>query len=423
MTWERAATEWERAASEWANFLNDTNRIRRELKCSWSSPWFRGHNDSTHVLLPSLLRDKHPRDKKRISENEEIKRQHLANLPNQKNEVSGSRRVLYSARTAGSSTTSAAARLLRSKNSMRHSRQLIDGCDRRIRESELIPTGEREVFIEYSARAGIQANNSWEILADMQHNGIPTRLLDWSETLSSALFFAMRNYVELINIVWRDDRKISKDGPLARTPSEILSAIGPLPTPSIWIVNPFKLSEVASERIRIWDLTRQSQYDYFQQFIIEKEWEFSKPIPMYSPWRSPRIAAQQGTFLVWGRDHRPLNEIVDKTIVQETKITELAAIYCVYMLTHLLAIDHFSMFRDMDSLATALTDKYLVHRRKKPLVPYQEFEQLVRTFGDKTHELQPHLRVDLLGHLEVIKRRYGIERDNTERPEQDDGSS
>ena len=42
-------------------------------------------------------------------------------------------------------------------------------------------------------------SSDWEILFDMQHYGLPTRLLDWSENLGIATFFAAV-YNEKLNI-------------------------------------------------------------------------------------------------------------------------------------------------------------------------------------------------------------------------------
>lgn len=71
------------------------------------------------------------------------------------------------------------------------------------------------------------------------------------------------------------------------------------------------------------------------------------------------MAAQQGTFVVWGRDRRALDKILGSEYVAEVPINPLAAVYGVMMLKHMLVIDQFSLFRDFDSLAVEVTERYI----------------------------------------------------------------
>src|ERR1044072_5603081 len=45
-------------------------------------------------------------------------------------------------------------------------------------------------FQKFSKRIFQERESEWETLFEMQHYGIPTRLIDWSETFGIALFFA-----------------------------------------------------------------------------------------------------------------------------------------------------------------------------------------------------------------------------------------
>ena len=60
-----------------------------------------------------------------------------------------------------------------------------------------VPNGlskEQVLFNEYqrsAARFIATRSNDWESLFDMQHYGIPTRLLDWSDVLGIAIAFAL----------------------------------------------------------------------------------------------------------------------------------------------------------------------------------------------------------------------------------------
>lgn len=353
---------WETAAKEWADFLEDINQTRTRLRCSWTSPWFRGHTDSTNYkLIPGLLRKQTDRDASRIKTLQAEITSTKPTIAKCKSEIVRHRKVLSAEHKAGNNGLAASAQKSIDDQLalMDKTRKLASAAQLQIDKINLVPTGEREAFIEFSARAGQQFSNSWEVLAAMQHCGVPTRLLDWSETLSAALFFALRKYSVAIDAIWLLEKKKGSAGPFSQSPTDLMALVGPLPTPSVWVLNPFRASARATDRNRIWDISRQPEYDYFQRFVIQKSWDFENPIPAFSPWRSPRMAAQQGTFVVWGRDRRPLDQILGVGYVAEVKMSAHAAIYGVYLLKHMLAIDHFSMFRDLDSLSAIITERYI----------------------------------------------------------------
>ena len=53
---------------------------------------------------------------------------------------------------------------------------------------------EQDLFNEYqrsAARLTVPRSNDWELLFDMQHYGIPTRLLDWTDVLGVAIAFLL----------------------------------------------------------------------------------------------------------------------------------------------------------------------------------------------------------------------------------------
>ena len=223
---------------------------------------------------------------------------------------------------------------------------------------ELSVRGEIDAFVEYSFRSGTGGSRtSWQTLAEMQHHGVPTRLLDWTEVLSVALYFSLGRYRKELEAGWTSASRINGSSVSDRYRRNFFIP-DILKVPSIWILNPFLLSDGSTRRKRIWDLTMDPAFDYYNCFFVRQEWHFRKPIPMVSPWVSQRIAAQQGLFTVFGYRQEPLEEQSPK-VIREVKIDPPAAVYAVRHLIEFCGITHYSLFRDLDSLGSRMREEYL----------------------------------------------------------------
>lgn len=74
---------------------------------------------------------------------------------------------------------------------------LLRHCkEKRMKRASDIRELEASLFFEFRARARElhdDAPTEWDILFSMRHHGVATRLIDWTETLGVAVFFALRH--------------------------------------------------------------------------------------------------------------------------------------------------------------------------------------------------------------------------------------
>lgn len=190
---------------------------------------------------------------------------------------------------------------------------------------------ENSLFYDFVTLAGPQIKNdsSWEILFQMRHHGIPTRLIDWSTSFAVALYFALNN------------QKLNK--------------------PHIWILDPYKLSEKNDDfpdglTNPYYDLNN----DYIELFVNKHNNRDvirpKFPLSLYPPRNSSRIFAQQGVFTIHGTDERKMEilapECLTKIEIPEDCISEARKFL------RLAGIHEYSIFPDFDGLAKHLKAIY-----------------------------------------------------------------
>lgn len=194
------------------------------------------------------------------------------------------------------------------------------------------PHIEHNLFHECYARANNvlpRDASSWERLAFFQHYGIPTRLLDWTESLAVALFFAVR------------------DNPQS---------------PHLWIVNAFRLNKSigASKQPRILMPGLDNLPDYHDCFVRVDDpmrWPYQRPIFIQIPWTSERLRAQSG-FFTFHATSESIEEVCPKYF-RKVDIPAEAIPGALKFLDNA-GISAYSIFPDFVGLAGFLRNRYRI---------------------------------------------------------------
>ncbi|MCH5508879.1 FRG domain-containing protein [Pseudomonas fragariae (ex Marin et al. 2024)] len=176
---------------------------------------------------------------------------------------------------------------------------------------------EASMYFDFRTMAGplLPENISpWSLAISMQHHGLPTRLLDWTESFAVALFFALR-----------------EGGG----------------RPCVWMLDPYLVNERLSQNACLYSM-QDIDGDY-ESLFIEKTKKAQAPVIAAAPNRHhPRALSQKSLFTVHSDAQTPLNEIVPDA-VKKIEIPQ-DAIPAAKRFLRLAGINEFTIFPDLDGL-------------------------------------------------------------------------
>ncbi len=190
-----------------------------------------------------------------------------------------------------------------------------------------ITTKETALFFDFVTNAGPLLKNNisdWEILFEMRHHGIPTRLLDWTENFGTALYFAL---------------------------------YGGGKNPTIWIMDCYRLNSITWKSDTIPNPLRDLDFKYEDAYLLGKTKNpYSESLAIIAPRTSDRLFAQKGLFTLQGSDSTPMNlnpktkdcfkkfDIPTDAIEDAKKFLKLSG------------INHYSIYPDLDGLGRYLNE-------------------------------------------------------------------
>jgi hypothetical protein len=134
-----------------------------------------------------------------------------------------------------------------------------------------------------------QVSDNWEFLFLMQHHGMPTRLLDWTENPLIALFFALSTSPTNEFGEYYEDAAVW-----------VLS-------PSKWNSAVFKNQSYDGGALSTSDLFVNNGYSLDTEIRLLNEY----PVAILGIHNSPRIVAQRGSFCLFGKSLHTMDKIFE----------------------------------------------------------------------------------------------------------------
>jgi hypothetical protein len=187
------------------------------------------------------------------------------------------------------------------------------------------------ISVEFRRRARSQLANidsQFDWLCAMQHYGIPTRLLDWTESLAVALYFTVRPVgLDLI-------------------------------APTIWLLEPFELFALTNTSKTIIPIAKTPEVWANADIAFDEEGDEAKkyhtvlPVPVAPDFIFSRLAVQNGTFTIHGSDKSPLEDLIpsDRRNILQKFVARNDRVNAIYDCIDLVMPSSDAVFPDIEGL-------------------------------------------------------------------------
>lgn len=208
---------------------------------------------------------------------------------------------------------------------------------------------EQDLYWEFSSRArelhGV-LEQDWDILFAMQHYGVPTRLLDWTETLAVGVYFALHRF-----------------SPSPGVPNPIDSK----DPACLWLLNPYELNawtvgngkrrDLFDPKNLGWDEEHREYWSY-SDLLLDGGMDWKHPISLYPRQRTNRMQVQRGWFTIHGDEFVPLESLPHQEKFLRRVDIPAQAEPAAREYLQLAGIELFTMFPDLPNLAAHLSNRY-----------------------------------------------------------------
>jgi hypothetical protein len=169
-----------------------------------------------------------------------------------------------------------------------------------------------------------------EMLFLMQHHGVPTRLLDWTENPYVALFFAL---------------EVNEAGDDA----------------AVWTLDPVSLNKTALANNTGSDRVLAANDELLNAYQPGGQVKSSGklPVAMYGVHNSRRIVAQRGVFVLFGTSTTPMESNTDLSpALMKKLVIPAAARQTIFKALHNMGVTDSVVYPDLDGLGREIKNRY-----------------------------------------------------------------